>query len=199
MLETRFRTETGILVLHVEKDGVRAGPEAIVFIEGVLRYAADQELLQALSVQAAKVIHTTWLYEQLRLKARLFGSEDPAGPQGEATAGLRGEATAGPQGGGTGAGGDFDVVARIYRFARVVLEIDPTGPVDWAETAHRADVPGADRGSDPLVHGVRVPPDRVRERPLRLIALVGQQSSGRSESCQPRRNAAQYRRHRPPC
>jgi signal transduction histidine kinase len=35
---------------------------------------ADQELLQALSVQAAKVIHTTWLYEQLRLKARLFES-----------------------------------------------------------------------------------------------------------------------------
>lgn len=36
--------------------------------------AADQELLQALAVQAAKVIHTTWLYEQLRLKARLFES-----------------------------------------------------------------------------------------------------------------------------
>jgi len=34
----------------------------------------DQELLQALAVQAAKVIHTTWLYEQLRLKARLFES-----------------------------------------------------------------------------------------------------------------------------
>ena len=36
--------------------------------------AADQELLEALAVQAAKVIHTTWLYEQLRLKARLFES-----------------------------------------------------------------------------------------------------------------------------
>jgi signal transduction histidine kinase len=36
--------------------------------------AADQELLQALAVQAAKVIHTTWLYEQLRLKARLLES-----------------------------------------------------------------------------------------------------------------------------
>ena len=34
--------------------------------------AADQELLEALAVQAAKVIHTTWLYEQIRLKARLF-------------------------------------------------------------------------------------------------------------------------------
>ena len=34
----------------------------------------DQELLQALALQASKVIHTTWLYEQLRLKARLFES-----------------------------------------------------------------------------------------------------------------------------
>ncbi len=33
---------------------------------------ADQELLQALSIQAARVIHSTWLYAQLRLKARLF-------------------------------------------------------------------------------------------------------------------------------
>lgn len=34
--------------------------------------ADDQELLEALAVQAARVIHNTWLYEQLRLKARLF-------------------------------------------------------------------------------------------------------------------------------
>jgi signal transduction histidine kinase len=34
--------------------------------------AADQELLEELSAQAAVVIHNTWLYEQLRLKARLF-------------------------------------------------------------------------------------------------------------------------------
>jgi signal transduction histidine kinase len=34
----------------------------------------DQELLQALAAQAAKVIHSTWLYEQLRRKARLFES-----------------------------------------------------------------------------------------------------------------------------
>ena len=33
---------------------------------------ADQELLEALAQSAAKVIHNTWLYEQLRLKARLF-------------------------------------------------------------------------------------------------------------------------------
>ena len=32
----------------------------------------DQDLLQALAQQAATVIHNTWLYEQLRLKARLF-------------------------------------------------------------------------------------------------------------------------------
>jgi signal transduction histidine kinase len=36
--------------------------------------AADQELLQELAAQAARVIHNTWLYEQLRLKARLFES-----------------------------------------------------------------------------------------------------------------------------
>ena len=36
--------------------------------------ADDQELLEALSVQAARVIQNTWLYEQLRLKARLFES-----------------------------------------------------------------------------------------------------------------------------
>jgi signal transduction histidine kinase len=33
---------------------------------------SDQELLEELAVQAAKVIHNTWLYEQLRLKARLL-------------------------------------------------------------------------------------------------------------------------------
>jgi len=36
--------------------------------------AEDQELLQELSVQASKVIHNTWLYEQLRLKVMLFES-----------------------------------------------------------------------------------------------------------------------------
>lgn len=34
----------------------------------------DQELLEEFAVQAAAVIHNTWLYEQLRLKARLFES-----------------------------------------------------------------------------------------------------------------------------
>ncbi len=34
--------------------------------------ASDQELLEALALSAARVIQNTWLYEQLRLKARLF-------------------------------------------------------------------------------------------------------------------------------
>jgi signal transduction histidine kinase len=33
---------------------------------------ADQDLLEALSAQAARVIHNTWLFEQSRLKARLL-------------------------------------------------------------------------------------------------------------------------------
>ena len=49
-------------VLNVDSDRLNAFSEA------------DQELLQALAVQAAKVIQTTWLHEQLRLKARLFES-----------------------------------------------------------------------------------------------------------------------------
>jgi signal transduction histidine kinase len=36
--------------------------------------ASDQSLLEELAVQAAKVIHNTWLYEQLRQKARLLES-----------------------------------------------------------------------------------------------------------------------------
>ena len=36
--------------------------------------AADQELLEEMAVQAAKVIQNTWLYEQLRLKVMLFES-----------------------------------------------------------------------------------------------------------------------------
>ncbi|HWQ92190.1 MAG TPA: GAF domain-containing protein [Clostridia bacterium] len=34
----------------------------------------EQELLTALAAEAARAIHNTWLYEQLRLKARLFES-----------------------------------------------------------------------------------------------------------------------------
>src|SRR5204863_4270593 len=49
-------------VLNVDSDR----PEA--FAEN------DQELLEALAIQAARVIQNTWLYEQLRLKARLLES-----------------------------------------------------------------------------------------------------------------------------
>lgn len=49
-------------VLNVDSDRVDA------FSRG------DQELLEGLAVQAAKVIRTIWLYEQLRLKARLSES-----------------------------------------------------------------------------------------------------------------------------
>lgn len=35
---------------------------------------SNQELLQSLATQAAKVIHNTWLHEQLRVKAQLFES-----------------------------------------------------------------------------------------------------------------------------
>lgn len=41
--------------------------------------ADDQELLQELAVQASKVIHNTWLYEQLRLKVLLFESLSSVG------------------------------------------------------------------------------------------------------------------------
>lgn len=34
----------------------------------------DEQLLQDLAVEAAKAIHKTWMYEQLRLKARMFES-----------------------------------------------------------------------------------------------------------------------------
>ena len=52
-------------------------------VRGVLNVDSDREnaftvehqtLLQELAVQAAKVIHKTWLYEQLRLKVHLFES-----------------------------------------------------------------------------------------------------------------------------
>jgi signal transduction histidine kinase len=47
-------------VLNVDSPGENAFSEA------------DQELLEELAVQAAKVIHNTWLYEQSRSKARLL-------------------------------------------------------------------------------------------------------------------------------
>ena len=49
-------------VLNVDSDRQNAFSEA------------DLDLMEALAIQASKVIHNTWLYEQLRLKARLFES-----------------------------------------------------------------------------------------------------------------------------
>lgn len=64
--------------------GVRSELAVPLFVGGELRGVlnmdserenafseADQELLEELSEQAARVIHNTWLYEQLRQKARL--------------------------------------------------------------------------------------------------------------------------------
>ncbi len=47
-------------VINVDSDRVNAFTED------------DQELLEALSREAAKVVHNTWLYEQLRFRARMF-------------------------------------------------------------------------------------------------------------------------------
>ena len=69
MVRRNVRSE---LAVPLEVNGV---------VRGVLNVDSDrlnaftaehQELLQELGAQAAKVIHNTWLYEQLRLKARLF-------------------------------------------------------------------------------------------------------------------------------
>ncbi len=71
MLRKNVRSELAVpLEVNGETRGVinvdSERPEAFT--------AADQELLEALALQAARVIQNTWLYEQLRLKARLFES-----------------------------------------------------------------------------------------------------------------------------
>ncbi len=71
MLRKNVRSELAVpLEVNGETRGVinvdSERPEAFA--------AADQELLEALALQAARVIQNTWLYEQLRLKARLFES-----------------------------------------------------------------------------------------------------------------------------
>src|SRR6266699_3026753 len=71
MVRRNVRSE---LAVPLEVNGV---------VRGVLNVDSDrvnaftsenQDLLQELGAQAARVIHNTWLYEQLRLKARLFES-----------------------------------------------------------------------------------------------------------------------------
>ncbi len=50
--------------------------------------AEHQELLEQLVPQAARLIHNTWLYEQIRLKARLFESLTTVGQTVNSTLGL---------------------------------------------------------------------------------------------------------------
>ena len=71
MVRERVRSE---LAVPLEVEGELRGVLNVDADRANAFSAEDQELLEALSLQAAKVIHNTWLYEQLRLKARLFES-----------------------------------------------------------------------------------------------------------------------------
>jgi signal transduction histidine kinase len=66
------RTVCSELAVPLEVDGQVRGVLNVDSDRANAFSAEDQELLESLAVQAAKVIHNTWLYEQLRLKARLF-------------------------------------------------------------------------------------------------------------------------------
>ncbi len=71
MLRRQVRSE---LAVPLEVNGEVRG---VLNVDSELREAfsaEDQELLEALAAQAARVIHHTWLYEQLRLKVRLLES-----------------------------------------------------------------------------------------------------------------------------
>lgn len=63
-------------VINVDSDRAHAFSEA------------DRTLLEELAVQAARVIHNTWLYEQLRLKASLFETLLKVGETINSTLGL---------------------------------------------------------------------------------------------------------------
>ncbi|MCC6820081.1 MAG: GAF domain-containing protein [Verrucomicrobiota bacterium] len=71
MLRPEVRSELAVpLEVHGEVRGVLN-----VDSDRVDAFSAeDQELLESLAVQAARVIQNTWLYEQIRLKARLLES-----------------------------------------------------------------------------------------------------------------------------
>jgi signal transduction histidine kinase len=78
------RTDPRYILLRPEVRSELAVPlELEGAVRGVLNVDSDkpdafsnehQELLEALAVEASRVIHDTWLYEQLRLRARLFES-----------------------------------------------------------------------------------------------------------------------------
>ena len=69
MLHKNVRSE---LAVPLEVNGETRGVINVDSERADAFTAADQELLEALALQAARVIQNTWLYEQLRLKARLF-------------------------------------------------------------------------------------------------------------------------------
>ena len=71
MLRTEVRSE---LAVPLEVKGEVRGVVNVDSDQVDAFTAEDQELLEGLATQAARVIHNTWLYEQLRLKARLFES-----------------------------------------------------------------------------------------------------------------------------
>ncbi len=71
MLRPEVRSE---LAIPLEVDGEVRGVLNVDSDQPDAFSADDQELLEALAGQAARVIHHTWLYEQLRLKAGLFES-----------------------------------------------------------------------------------------------------------------------------
>jgi signal transduction histidine kinase len=76
------RKDPRYVMLHPDVRSELAVPlEVLGEVRGVLNVdsrspdafsQSDQELLEELAVQAAKVIHNTWLFEQARLKARLL-------------------------------------------------------------------------------------------------------------------------------
>ena len=70
-VDARIRSE---LAVPLEVEGEVRGVLNVDSDRADAFTAAYQDLLQALAVQAARVIHSTWLYAQLRLKARLFES-----------------------------------------------------------------------------------------------------------------------------
>jgi signal transduction histidine kinase len=71
MLRSKVRSE---LAVPLEVNGEVRGVLNVDSARENAFSADDQQLLEALAAQAARVIHNTWLYEQLRLKARLFES-----------------------------------------------------------------------------------------------------------------------------
>jgi signal transduction histidine kinase len=71
MLRPEVRSE---LAVPLEVNGVVRGVLNVDSDRADAFGSNDQELLEALAIQAAGAIRNTWLFEQLRLKARLFES-----------------------------------------------------------------------------------------------------------------------------